>query len=171
MYIKGEQFERAADMYIRHLIKGDKNKITEAAVIMEKVKNDQLNSSFAKACVSCGRYQEAVKAYERANDIDKVVELKLRHLDEVQQAFDLVRGGGSAQGAQLVADYCIDASDFRGAIEFLLIANKTDDAFKLAQTHSLVEVYCSALGDQIGSEDALKVAQFYEKNDFGKAGR
>ena len=39
-----------------------------------------------------------------------MVELKLRHLDEVQQAFDLVRGGGSAQGAQLVADYCIDAS-------------------------------------------------------------
>lgn len=72
MYIKGEQYERAADMYIRHLIKGDKSKITEAALIMEKVQNDQLNSSFAKACVSCGRYQEAVKAYERANDTDKV---------------------------------------------------------------------------------------------------
>ena len=181
MYIKGEQYERAADMYIKYLIKGDKNKISEAAVIMEKVKNDQLNASFAKACVSCGRYQEAVRAYERANDIDKVrtyffsfipspsipvfvapvfipsplclisfllfipitlflsflnsffflsflffiqsslflfslsslsqvVELKLRHLDEVQQAFDLVRGGGSAHGAQLVADYCIEAS-------------------------------------------------------------
>ena len=72
MYIKGEQYERAADMYTRHLIKGDKSKITEAAVIMEKVQNDQLNSSFAKACVACGRYQEAVRAYERANDIDKV---------------------------------------------------------------------------------------------------
>ena len=36
--------------------------------------------------------------------------MKLRHLDEVQEAFDLVRVGGSAQGAQLVADYCIDAS-------------------------------------------------------------
>ena len=72
MYIKGEQYERAADMYIRYLIKGDKNKITEAAAIMEKVQNDQLNSSFAKACMSCGRYQEAVRAYDRANDIDKV---------------------------------------------------------------------------------------------------
>ena len=72
MYIKGEQYERAADMYIKYLIKGDKNKISEAAVIMEKVKNDQLNASFAKACVSCGRYQEAVRAYERASDIDKV---------------------------------------------------------------------------------------------------
>jgi hypothetical protein len=45
-----------------------------------------------------GRYQEAVKAYARANDVDKVVELKLRHLDEVQSAFDLVRAGGSSQG-------------------------------------------------------------------------
>ena len=54
-----------------------------------------------------GRYQEAVKAYQRANDIDKVVEIKMRFLDEVQQAFDLVRQGGSAHGAQLVADYCL----------------------------------------------------------------
>ena len=26
-------------------------------------------------------------------------------------------------------------------------------------------------GESIGNEDAMKVAQFYEKNDFGKAGR
>lgn len=32
-------------------------------------------------------------------------------------------------------------------------------------------MYCAALGEQIGNEDALRVAQFYEKNDFGKAGR
>ena len=182
-----------------------------------------------------------------------MVELKLRHLDEVQEAFDLVRVGGSAQGAQLVADYCIDASgqdvlcyvvlccvvlccvmlcnvmlcyimlcyvilfydmlcyaiysqilkfsfillfiqlslifsfnffilvyallpsffflDYKGAIEFLLVANKTEEASKLAQTHSLVDVYCSIIGDQIGNEEALKVAQYYEKSDYGKAGR
>ena len=61
--------------------------------------------------------------------------------------------------------------DYKGAIEFLLVANKTEEAFKLAQTHSLVDVYCSIIGDQIGNEEALKVAQYYEKNDFGKAGR
>ena len=72
----------------------------------------------------------------------------------------------------MVADYCIEQSDYRGSIEFLLIANRTDDAFKLAQTHSLVEVFTTLLGSQISNEDALKVAQYYEKGqDFGKAGR
>lgn len=61
--------------------------------------------------------------------------------------------------------------DYKGAIEFLLVANKTEDAFKLAQTHSLVDTYCTIIGDQIGNEEALKVAQYYEKNDFGKSGR
>jgi hypothetical protein len=37
MYLKGEQYERTADIYTRYLIKSDKSKITEAAVIMEKV--------------------------------------------------------------------------------------------------------------------------------------
>ena len=48
--------------------------------------------------MAVGRYQEAVKAYQRANDIDKVVEIKMRFLDEVQQAFDLVR---QVQGSYL----------------------------------------------------------------------
>jgi WD repeat-containing protein 19 len=72
MYVKGEQYEKAAIIYTKYLIKGDKGRITEAAGIMEKVQNDQLNSDFAKACVVCQRYPEAVRAYERAKDLDKV---------------------------------------------------------------------------------------------------
>ena len=91
---------------------------------------------------------------------------------QVQSAFDLVRQGASAQGALLVAEYCQEGSDFRGAIEFLLLANKPDEAFRLAQTHSLVETYAQVLGEQIGAEEALKVALYYEKaQDHGKAGR
>jgi WD repeat-containing protein 19 len=102
----------------------------------------------------------------------KVVELKLRYLDQVQQAFDLVRNGASSEGAQIVADYCLETSDFRGAIEFLLIANKSEEAFKVAQSHSLVEVYAAQLGEHIGNDDALKVAHHYEKSqDFGRAGK
>lgn len=172
MLIKGEQYEKAAYVYTKYLIKADKANITQAALIMDKVHNDQLNSAFAKACVGAGRYEEAVNAYQRANDMDKVVELKLRHLDQVGQAFDLVRQSSSTAGALLVAEYCQENNDFRGAIEFLLLANKHDDAIKLAQTHSLVEVYASFLGDTISAEHALKVAHYYEKaQEFGKAGK
>ena len=43
--------------------------------------------------------------------------------------------------AQFVAEYCQETNDYRGAIEFLLIANKSDEAFKLAQSQSIVDVY------------------------------
>lgn len=98
--------------------------------------------------------------------------MKLRHLDQVQQAFDLVRTSGSAQGAQYVADYCTETNDYRGAIEFMLIANKSEEAFKLAQSQSIVDVYAGFLGTSITSEDAMRVAHYYEKSqNFGQAGR
>lgn len=172
MFVKCKQFEKAALIYTKYLIKNDKGRISEAAVIMDKVDNDALNSAFAKACVAAGRYEDALKAYRRAHDTDKVVEILLRNLDQVQKAFDIVRGGGSAQGAQLVAEYCLEQSDHRGAIEFMLLANKSDEAFKLAQTYSIMDVFCNLLGNNISSEDALKVAQHYEKSqDFGRAGK
>lgn len=133
MYLNGLEYEKAALIYTKYLIKSDKGRITEAASIMSKVENDNLNSAFAKACVTAGRYEDAVKAYERAKDMDKVVELKLRHLDKTQEAFDLVRSSASAQGAQLVADFCQETNDYRGAIEFLLIANNSEEAFKLVK--------------------------------------
>ena len=100
------------------------------------------------------------------------MELKLRHLDQVQQAFDLVRTTSSSQGAQYVADYCLETSDYRGAIEFLLIAGKSEEAFKLAQSQSIVDVYAGFLGTTITAEDAMRVAHYYEKSqNFGQAGR
>lgn len=172
MHLKANNFEKAAEIFTNHLIVSDKGRIGEASNILEKVKNMQLNSKFAKVCASCGKYAEAAAAYKRAQDWDKVVELYLRHLEQVQDAFDVVREMGSAQGALLVAEYCQEVHDYRGAIEFLLMANKSDDAFKLAQSQSQVDSYASVLGEHIGAEDALKVAHFYEKSqDFGKAGK
>ena len=170
MFVKAEQFEQAASIYVKHLIK-DKTRLSEAGVILEKVDNAGLNADYGKACVAAGRYEEAIKAYRRASDWDKIVEIQLKHLEQIQQAFDLVRRSSSAQAAQTVAEYCVGQSDWRGAIEFYLIANKSEEAFKIAQSNNIIDVYTGFLGEAISTEDALKVAQFYEKSgDFGKAG-
>jgi len=68
------QYEKAALIYTKYLIKNDKSRNTEVTAIMNKVKvdNDKLNSNFAKACVAAGRYEDAAKAYERAKNMDKV---------------------------------------------------------------------------------------------------
>jgi WD repeat-containing protein 19 len=73
MYLKGLEYEKAATIYTKYLLKNDKARISECAAIMDKVDNDNLNSTFAKACVAAGRFEDAVKAYERAKDIDKVI--------------------------------------------------------------------------------------------------
>ena len=172
VYIKAQNYERAGHIFIKYLIKADKSRVNEAADIMEKVNSDQLNSQFGKICVTLNRYEEAVHAFTRAKDMDKVVEIKLRNLDQAQQAFDLVRETSSAQGAVIVAEYCQETNDHKGAIEFFLVANKYEEAFRLAQTHSLVDIYTSILGDQITADDSLKIAHYFEKNqDFGKAGK
>lgn len=172
LYIKAEEYEKAGHVYVDYLIKNDPTCIPEASRVMSKVKSGHLNSLFAKACVSVKRYDEAVLAYQRAKDYDKVVELKLKYLDEIQDAFDLIRISSSAYGALLIAEYCQMNHDYNGAIEFLLIAGKSDDAFKLAQIHNKMDAYTDILGDHISTEDAQKVAQYYEKQrDYGKAGK
>jgi hypothetical protein len=52
------------------------------------------------------------------------------------------------------------------------VTGKSEEAFKLSQSNNMVEVYTTFLGESISSEEAMKVASFYEKSqDFGKAGK
>jgi len=172
LFLKAEKYEKAATMYTRHLIVSDMGRITEAAGIMDRVNNDQIHTSFAKACEKSRRYEEAARAYARAKDIDEVVRIKLNHLDQVAEAFELTREACSTASATRVAEFCEKDRNFRGAIEFYLMANKQEVAFKLAQSENLVEIYTSVQGDHISVEDARKVAAYYEKmNDYGKAGK
>lgn len=41
----------------------------------------------------------------------------------------------------MVSRYCQDAGDWKGAIEFLLMAKRTSDAFNLAKTHGQMDVF------------------------------
>lgn len=41
----------------------------------------------------------------------------------------------------MVSRYCQDAGDWKGAIEFLLMAKRTADAFSLAKSHGQMDVF------------------------------
>lgn len=165
LYEKGEQFEKAAQIYIMS------KDLAKAQPLMSKVKTPKLHLQFAKAKEASGDYVAASDAYEFGRDLDSVVRLQLKHLNNPEKAFALVRETMSAQGAQLVARYCQNHGDFRGAIEFLLMAKRSEDAFELAKTHSEMEVYAKTLGEDISPEEAMNIAHFYETmQDWGKAG-
>ncbi len=52
---------------------------------------ERLTSFFFKVCESMKRWQEAAKAYERAGDLDSVVRICLKKLDEPHRACHIVR--------------------------------------------------------------------------------
>ena len=165
LYVEGDQPERAAAIYIR-----TKN-WAAAAPLMERISSHKLHGEFAKAKEAEGRFEEAAVAYERAADLESLVRLHLEKLQKPQKAFALVRESRSTQGALLVAKYCQGVGDHRAAIEFLIIAKRSEEGFELATTHGEMEAYTAALGKEGTPEEYKKVALFYEgKAEYQKAG-
>jgi WD repeat-containing protein 19 len=58
---------------------------------------------FDKAKEADGKYQEALKAYEMARDMDSVVRLNLDHLNNPEEAVHVVQETKSIEGAKMVA--------------------------------------------------------------------
>jgi WD repeat-containing protein 19 len=126
LYEAGDQPDKAAAIYIR-----TKN-WAAAAPLMARISSPKLHGEFAKAKEAEGKFEEAAEAYGRANDVDAVVRLYLEKLQRPQKAFSLVRDSKTVQGALLVAQYCQGVGDHRAAIEFLILAKRSEEAFDLA---------------------------------------
>ena len=165
LYEAGEQPDKAAAIYIR-----TKN-WAAAAPLMARISSPKLHGEFAKAKEAEGKFEEAADAYGRANDVDAVVRLHLEKLQKPQRAFTLVRDSKSVLGALLVAQHCQGVGDHRAAIEFLILAKRSEEALELAVTHSCMEAYTQALGKEGLPEEYKKVAVYYEgQQDYQKAG-
>jgi len=99
------------------------------------------------------------------------VRLQLEHLGNPQKAFALVRMSRSAEGALMVAQFCRRSGDHGGAIEFLLLARRGDEAFALAQENEEMPRFVEILGDAGTPEEYERLAAYFEsKGDFSKAG-
>jgi WD repeat-containing protein 19 len=166
MFVKAECYEKAAAIFIL-----TKN-FRKAAPLMDKITTPKLHAQYGKAKEASKQYLEAADAYEKAKDIDSVIRLNLKYLDNPGKAFDLVRKTRSSEGAAMVAAYCTDQKQIKLGIEFLLMAKRPEEAFQLAQGHNEMEVYASVLGDDGTPEDYMNIAAYYEgSQQWGKAGK
>lgn len=104
--------------------------------------------------------------------MDSVVRLYIEQLNEPELAFAIVRSTASSNAAQMVARYCTSKANWKGAIEFLLMAQRSEEAFQLAKEHDEMKVYSDALQDNGTQVEYSAIARFYEsKNEQGKAGQ
>lgn len=164
MYDKAGQSERAASIYIQA-----KN-FNAAAPLMAKVSSSKLQMQFAKAKEAEGRHGEACAAYEAAGDMDSVVRLSIERLNQPQKAYAIVRKTKSIEAASMLSRHCLQAKDFKGAVEFLLLAGQMDQAFDIAMGHSEMDTFARIITLSAKPVDYQRIAQYYEsRGEYDKA--
>jgi WD repeat-containing protein 19 len=165
MYVQAEQYERAASIYNQTL------NFAKAAPLMDKISTPKIHLQYAKAKEAAKEWAAAAAAYEKARDMDSVIRLSLHHLDNAPRAFEIVRATKSAEGAALVAHYCQQHNNFQAAIEFLLLAKRSEEAFAMAKEHREMDKYCLALGEDGTQDEYARIASYYEDaRDYARAG-
>lgn len=159
LYKRAEAYDRAASILIK-----TKN-LAALEPIMQQITQPKILQQYAKAKEATRDFKAAVDAYRKARDHDNVVRVLLDHLSQPEAASEIVRKTGSADGARKVSRYCESVGDFRGAIEFLLLARDTADAFDLAQNHNEMSTYARLVGDDAKSEEYQRIAEYFERRD------
>jgi len=160
LYEAAGSYDQAASLYILDL------NFDAAAPLMAKISTPKLHLQFAKAKESRGAYQDALVAYERARDLDSMVRICLDNLNQPQKAFQLVRETKLATGAERVAEYCRKNGNISGAVEFLLLAKNTDEAFLLAERQDEMATFEAGLGDHGTQQQHRAIAKYYEQRNL-----
>lgn len=97
LYENAKNFDKAASMYIK--MKNWK-KVGE---FMEFVTSPKIHLMYAKAKEAEGKYEEAARAYNLAQDYSSVVRLQLEKLNNPEIAVETVQTTKSVEGAKMVA--------------------------------------------------------------------
>lgn len=102
-----------------------------------------------------------------------IVRILVENLKQYKKAFELTRKHKSQKAALICSKYCEDIKDYKSCVEFLLIGNKNDMAFRAAQDHNEMESYMNMLRilNNSNRDDFKDVAEYYvQKEDYEKAG-
>lgn len=160
LYEHAGSYEKAASLYIMDL------NFDAAAPLMAKIKSPKLQLQFAKAKESRNAYPDAFRAYAAAGDSESCTRLQLHHLNQAQEAMDMVRQTRDPLPAKKCAEYCTQNGDMRAAVEFLVLARQEAPAFRLAEQHEAMDVFEKALGGQGTHEQHMGIAKYYERRNL-----
>lgn len=85
---------------------------------------------FAKVREEQGQPAEAAVEYERGGDAESAVRLLLQ-ANNVNKAFGITRRSGSAAAAASIVKYCVQQSNWAGAVEFSILAGDYTSAWQV----------------------------------------
>ncbi|KAJ7557745.1 hypothetical protein O6H91_04G007600 [Diphasiastrum complanatum] len=164
-YEMGGSLENATQIYIK-----TKN-YSKAHALLQQQQSSKLQIEYGKAMEAESIFVEASAAYEAAGDVESVVRLHLGPLKNPRKAFSALQKLKSIGGAIMAAKYCKSVGDYAKAIEFFIMANRTEEARELAEQHNKMDIYTELVVDVASKDECLRLARYYETMElYGKAG-
>ena len=151
LYEKIGELENACLLYLKTR---NLNKVKELLQLPNKGNNKswpnkKILLQYGKLQEQEGKFNDALKAYEQADQQLDCVRILLDKLNRPQEAVRLVRQQrkiyNSTEACLLIAKHFQQASDYESAIEFLVYSGKLDEAFELALQESQMNLYTNAL--------------------------
>lgn len=162
LYEESESYDKACGLYIQ--LK-QWNKVDK---ILPYVTSLKLHALHAKAKESEGKYRDAIKSYQLANDLDSVVRIYLEHMSDPHSASEIVLESRSVDSGKLLAKFYQGIGDIESALQFLIICGCVNEAFTLAHKHNKLKHYGELLEQYDGAKpnDFLAVAQYFENEKY-----
>ena len=162
LYERSENYDKACSLYIKLKLwqKVDK--------ILPKVTSLKLHALHAKAKESEGKYRDAIKSYQLANDTDSMVRIYLDHLSDPHSASEIVLESRSVDGGRMLAKFYQSINDYESALQFLIHCGSVNEAFQLAQRHNMLKHYGELLEQHDGAKasEFLVLAQYFENEKY-----
>lgn len=162
LYEKCANFDKSCGLYIqlKQWHKVDK--------ILPQVTSLKLHAQHAKAKESEGKFQEAIRSYRMANDLDNVVRILIDHLADPHTASDIVLETRSIEGGKMLAKFYQTINDYESALQFLIMCGSVSEAFQLAQKYNKMRHYGELLEQYDGAKpnDFIPLAQYFENEKY-----
>ncbi|KAG1659031.1 WD repeat-containing protein 19 [Nymphon striatum] len=161
LYVEGKYFDKAASLYIRL-----KN-WNEVKNLLSKITSHKIFGQYAKAKEVDKNYQESAKAYKLAQDYDNLIRILLENLNNPEEAVKIVKESNSVEGAKMVARFFQRLNDYSSAIKFLIMSKCNDEAFQLAQSHNIMDLYAEIISDTADAtpDNYRSIAVHFENNN------
>lgn len=140
----------------------------KVTAILPHVASTKLHAQYAQAKESEGNYNEAIRSYQQAGNMDSVVRVYLDHLADPHSASEIVLETRSIEGSKMLARFYQQIGDYDQALQFLILCGCISDAFALAQRHNKLRQYSELLDTSENAQpaDYLAVAQYFENEKY-----
>lgn len=155
-YELGHHFHVALMIYI------GLKKINKIVQNFQRIFSPKFLIDYAKYLEDNEKFEEACTFFEQAEDFVNMIQIQLQHLRNPTKAFAILRKVKSSEGAAMVTLFCKNSGNYEGAIEFLIMQKKVEEANVLAKQHGLVNEYFDLVKDVASNEECCMLAKYYE---------